>query len=120
MKWQGTMQPGQMEKFARFLEEHPGFLRELIDEDALVYGFHMGEAARTSVPLLKRMRELAEQRARSENPAPPAACKRRLALGPFLTLFLTLKARQTAEPWLELRSSTVRGSAVFAVQPGGR
>ncbi len=41
MKRQG-MQAHQLEKFARFLDEHPGFSPLLIGEGALVCGFQMG------------------------------------------------------------------------------
>ena len=42
MKTPRAMQAGQLETFARFLEEHPGFSPELRGEDASVYGFHVG------------------------------------------------------------------------------
>jgi hypothetical protein len=42
MQRQGTMQAHQIEKFARFLEEHPGFSPLLMGEDALVCGFQVG------------------------------------------------------------------------------
>ena len=42
MKRQGTMPAHQIEKFARFLEEHPGFSPLLLGEDALVCGFQVG------------------------------------------------------------------------------
>jgi len=42
MKRQGTMQAQQIETFARFLEEHPGFSPLLMGEDALVCGFQVG------------------------------------------------------------------------------
>ncbi len=42
MKRQATMQAHQIEKFARFLEEHPGFSPLLMGEDALVCGFQVG------------------------------------------------------------------------------
>jgi hypothetical protein len=42
MKRQGTMQAHQIEKFALFLEEHPGFSPLLVGEDALVCGFQVG------------------------------------------------------------------------------
>ncbi|MGC2108820.1 MAG: hypothetical protein WA655_04840 [Candidatus Korobacteraceae bacterium] len=42
MKRQGTMQAQQLEKFARFLDEHPGFAPLLAGEDARVYGFQVG------------------------------------------------------------------------------
>jgi len=42
MKRQGLMQAHQLEKFARFLDEHPGFSPLLIGQDALVCGFQMG------------------------------------------------------------------------------
>jgi len=42
MKTQATMQPAQLEKFARFLEAHPGFYPELKEENAMVCGFRVG------------------------------------------------------------------------------
>ena len=42
MKRQETMQAHQLEKFARFLEEHPGFSPLLMGEDARVCGFQVG------------------------------------------------------------------------------
>lgn len=42
MKRQGAMQAEQLERFARFLEEHPAFSPLLIGNDALVYGFQVG------------------------------------------------------------------------------
>ncbi len=42
MKKNVTMQAHQMEKFARFLEEHPGFAPLLMGQDALVCGFQVG------------------------------------------------------------------------------
>ena len=39
---QATMQPAQLEPFAHFLEEHPGFSPLLTGEDALVCGFQVG------------------------------------------------------------------------------
>jgi len=36
------MQADQLEKFARFLEMHPGFYPELEGENAMVSGFHVG------------------------------------------------------------------------------
>ena len=44
MKRQGTMQAQRLEKFARFLEEHPGFSPLLTGEDALVCGFQVGSS----------------------------------------------------------------------------
>jgi len=43
MKWHGVLQTAQLEMFARFLEEHPGFAPELVGEDALICGFRMGD-----------------------------------------------------------------------------
>jgi hypothetical protein len=43
MKTPGTMQVPQLEKFARFLEEHPGFSPLLEGEDAVVCGFQAGD-----------------------------------------------------------------------------
>ena len=42
MKRRGTLQAHQLGKFARFLEEHPGFSPLLMGEDALVCGFQAG------------------------------------------------------------------------------
>jgi hypothetical protein len=42
MKTQRTIQTHQLEKFARFLEIHPGFYPELEEENAMVCGFHVG------------------------------------------------------------------------------
>jgi hypothetical protein len=42
MKRQATMQTHQLENFARFLEEHPGFSPLLMGQDALVCGFQVG------------------------------------------------------------------------------
>lgn len=42
MKTPRAMQAGLIEKFARFLEEHPGFSPELMGENAYVYGFQIG------------------------------------------------------------------------------
>jgi hypothetical protein len=44
MKTLTAMRTGQLEKFARFLEEHPGFSPELIGDNAHVYGFRVGES----------------------------------------------------------------------------
>jgi hypothetical protein len=37
-----VMQARQVRKFARFLDEHPGFWPELVGQDANVCGFHVG------------------------------------------------------------------------------
>jgi hypothetical protein len=37
-----VMQARQVKKFARFLEEHPGFSPELVGQDANVCGFRVG------------------------------------------------------------------------------
>jgi hypothetical protein len=42
MKWQKTMRASQTRRFALFLEEHPRFWPELVGEQALVCGFHVG------------------------------------------------------------------------------
>jgi len=42
MKTQATMQAGQLEEFASFLETHPGFYPELKQETAAVCGFRVG------------------------------------------------------------------------------
>ena len=47
MKRQATMQASQLEEFALFLEEHPGFSPALKGEDALVCGFRAGECLLT-------------------------------------------------------------------------
>jgi hypothetical protein len=43
MKTLTAMRTSQVGKFARFLEEHPGFAPELIGDNADVYGFHVGK-----------------------------------------------------------------------------
>jgi CBS-domain-containing membrane protein len=42
MKTHATLQAHQLEKFAQFLEEHPGFVPLLFGQDALVCGFQVG------------------------------------------------------------------------------
>ncbi len=42
MKCQGTKRTSQLEDFALFLEEHPGFSPELQGEDAVVWAFRIG------------------------------------------------------------------------------
>ena len=42
MKWQRIMRTNQIQRFALFLEQHPGFWPELVGEDAFVCGFHVG------------------------------------------------------------------------------
>ncbi len=42
MKRQSIMRSNQLEKFAVFIMEHPGFWPELVGQDALVCGFHVG------------------------------------------------------------------------------
>jgi hypothetical protein len=37
-----TMSAGQLEKFARFLEMHPGFYPELTEEGGVIFGFRLG------------------------------------------------------------------------------
>jgi hypothetical protein len=39
---QATMPVGQLEKFARFLEMHPGFYPELKEENGVISGFRVG------------------------------------------------------------------------------
>ena len=39
---QSTMPAGRLEKFARFLEVHPGFYPELEEENGLISGFRVG------------------------------------------------------------------------------
>ena len=39
---QSTMPAGQLEKFARFLEVHPGFYPELEEENGVISGFRVG------------------------------------------------------------------------------
>lgn len=43
MRTPKEIQAEQIGKFARFLEEHPGFWPELKGEDAYVNGFHIGK-----------------------------------------------------------------------------
>jgi len=47
MKTPGTMQIHQLEKFARFLEEHPSFSPLLKGADAVVCGFQAGNCLLT-------------------------------------------------------------------------
>jgi hypothetical protein len=42
MKKPEALQASQLESFARFLEEHPGFVPLLTGQDALVCGFQVG------------------------------------------------------------------------------
>jgi hypothetical protein len=44
MKTLTAMRTSQIGKFARFLDEHPGFSPELVGENADVYGFRVGES----------------------------------------------------------------------------
>lgn len=44
MKTLTAMRTSQIGKFARFLEEHPGFSPALFGENADVYGFRVGES----------------------------------------------------------------------------
>jgi len=46
MKRQSIMR-SQVERFALFLVEHPDFWPELVGEDALVCGFHVGNCSLT-------------------------------------------------------------------------
>jgi hypothetical protein len=48
------MRTSQVEKFARFLEEHPGFSPELIGDNAYVCGFRVGECV-LSVDEMERL-----------------------------------------------------------------
>jgi hypothetical protein len=43
MKRQGAKQASQVEGLALFLEEHPSFSPELRGEDAVVWGFRVGQ-----------------------------------------------------------------------------
>jgi len=42
LKTHSTMSAGQLEAFARFLETHPGFYPELMEENAVICGFRVG------------------------------------------------------------------------------
>jgi hypothetical protein len=42
MEMDSTKSAGQLEKFARFLEMHPGFYPELKGENAVISGFRVG------------------------------------------------------------------------------
>ena len=44
MKTLTAMRTSQIGKFARFLDEHPGFSPELVGDNADVYGFRVGES----------------------------------------------------------------------------
>jgi hypothetical protein len=99
MKWQGTMQPSQMEKFAGFLEEHPGFSPELISEEAVVCGFHLGESFLT----VREMGKLAGSQGsqcpnrKQEEVAVQEASKaaKSTTVGPFLTIMLALAQQRS-------------------------
>jgi len=43
MKASANMQADQMERFAKFLEEHPGFTPLLQGEEAVIFGFQTGD-----------------------------------------------------------------------------
>ncbi len=169
MKWQGAMRISQIEKITRYLEQHPNFSPELVSEEAVVCGFHLGESfltvremnklaseearspnrkqkeaagkAKSNAekpaaigPFLTLILALVQQRSSTENqssadpitaetpistaaiaaamvsrPTQPAR-GRLLALGPFLSLILTLKKRKVADPGYALRSSTLSAS----------
>ena len=47
MKTLAIMRAGQLERFARFLEEHPGFSPLLEGDDAMVVGFQTGDCLLT-------------------------------------------------------------------------
>jgi len=47
MKWHTKMHASLLRKIAFFLEEHPGFWPELVGEDAMVCGFHVGGCSLT-------------------------------------------------------------------------
>lgn len=79
MKTRTVMQISQIGKFARFLEEHPGFSPELFGGNADVYGFRVGECVLSvdemekliDTPVDPRVAALLQTR-------PPAMCKGRL------------------------------------------
>jgi hypothetical protein len=54
MKQCEFMQPHQLENFARFLEEHPGFSPLLVGENALVCGFQIG-GSHVSITEMEKM-----------------------------------------------------------------
>jgi len=54
MKSHQFMQRHQLETFARFLEEHPGFSPILVGEDALVCSFEIG-GTHVSIAEMERM-----------------------------------------------------------------
>ena len=54
MKSHEFMQHHQLETFARFLEEHPGFAPTLVDEDALVCSSEIG-GSHVSIAEMERM-----------------------------------------------------------------
>lgn len=53
MKCQGTKQTSQLEEFALFLEQHPGFSPELRGEDAVVWAFRVGGCLLTLAEMAK-------------------------------------------------------------------
>lgn len=54
MKQCEFMQRHQLETFARFLDEHPGFSPLLVGEDALVCGFQIG-GSHVSIAEMEKM-----------------------------------------------------------------
>jgi len=78
MKTLTAMRTSQLEKFALFLEQHPGFSPELIGENALVYGFRVGECV-LSVDEMERLIDTPlESHLAVPQTRPPAISKRRL------------------------------------------
>jgi len=47
MKWHTKIPASLLARLARFIEEHPGFWPELVGEDAVVCGFHVGSCSLT-------------------------------------------------------------------------
>ena len=99
MKWQGAMRISQIGKFSRFLEEHPGFAPELVSEEAVVCGFHLGESFLT----VGEMDKLASAEAQSPNRKQeevavkaPSNAGKPTTIGPFLALVLALAQHRSS------------------------
>ena len=79
MKTLTAMRTSQLEKFALFLEQHPGFSPALFGENADVYGFRVGECV-LSVDEMEQLIDtpLVAHLALPQT-RPPATSKRRLS-----------------------------------------
>ncbi len=79
MKTQATMHPRQLEMFARFLEDHPGFWPELAGVNAMVCGFHVGGCFLTIDEMDKLVASRLHPVQHEPTPLSPATSAQRLA-----------------------------------------